>query len=246
MRKQSSIKLDFALTGTLLLGVLLIAATTNEKTATLFDGSTNQTTTSVITTANQAAKTNAGSGASSSKDDSSSVSRVLDSNLAAACIGLIGGAVGFFIARYLDRSSKRRDEEERYCVLLESLANELEFYADKFGFLSDQLAGFIGGSGIVPSYTFYPNFLEQGKIRMNEFMRNSKLVKEVGHCHFELSHICERMENFKKQSEDGTSPHPMLIGNANGFKGLVDSNIPVFKTNALALRQEAKTVQAAW
>ena len=173
----------------------------------------------------------------SAEGDKCSLTEVLDSNLASAFVGLIGGAVGFFVARRLEDQKATREEDNRYCCLLESISNELEFYAGKLEFLSGQLRDFLAGTGVVPSYTFYPAFLEQGKLRMNDFMRNSNLVKEVGHCHFELHHICERLEVFKRECNDATLPPPLRQANTQGFKRLVDSNVPVFRANAAALRQ---------
>ena len=178
-------------------------------------------------------------GAADAKKEASTALKFWDSHFMATCNGLICVVVGFVLSWGAQCWQKRRENNTRYRCLLESVANELDFYADKFNFLSAQISTFLAERRIIPSYKFYPSFLEQGKLRLNEFMRNSDLVKQVGHCHFELGHICERMEIFRREC-DVTNPLPMA--NAIGFKRLVDSNIPVFKTTADALRKEAKTL----
>jgi hypothetical protein len=174
-------------------------------------------------------------GATDAKKEGSPILKFLNS-------GVVGVVVGFFLSWVFQRRERRQENNTRYRCLLESIANELDFYADKLTFLSKQISQFLDGSGVIPSYKFYPSFLEQGKLRMNEFMRNSGLVKDVGHCHFELSHICERMDLFRRECE-ATNPRAMVLTNGRGFKGLVDSNIPVFRATATALREEAETLR---
>jgi hypothetical protein len=173
-------------------------------------------------------------------------SSFLDSKFVSSSIGLIGGAVGFLLSRWIAERTKKREEDEQYCCLLVSAANELEFYAEKFTFLSSQLAQYLAGTGVIPSYQFYPAFLEQIKIRISGLMRDADVLKEIGHCHFELSHICERMAIFKKQCDDPAPLAPMITKNTRGFKELVDSNIPVFQKIAAVLRDQAKTTLAKW
>lgn len=189
------------------------------------------------------------SGASSPKSKASVgafLLQVLNSNFASAFIGLLGGIVGFFVSRRIETGTKKREEDERYFCVLQSVANELDFYADKFKFLSGQLQDSLAGEGIIPSYQFYPSFLEQGKIRLSGFMRNPSILKEVGHCHFELSHIRERLSIFINQFDDLASPAPMMKTNTQGFLKLVESNIPVFQANAALLRDEAKAAMVKW
>jgi len=77
-------------------------------------------------------------------------------------------------------------------------------------------------------------------------MRDIDLLKEVGHCHFELCHICERLVIFKREADkppEEKNIKLMIKFNVSGFKNLVDSNIPVFRKTAATLLNASKTIK---
>ena len=174
-------------------------------------------------------------------------------------VGVVGGVVATFVGfllnqRYQDDKEKIKNLKE-YIATLYSAANELEFYTDKLKQLSGELDCLIEQlrhwrtEWIIPTYSIYPDFLEQCKITINRFHRNPTLVKDIGHCHFELCHILERLDLLKRQmyaplptdAAALTQQLQLHRVNANGFKGLVDANIPVFQAarESVLLQKEA-------
>ncbi len=174
-------------------------------------------------------------------------------------VGIIGGLIGvggvvlgFLLNQYHQESKERIKELNEYIAALQSAANELDFYRAKLTQLSGELEAIAAKASswradwIIPTYSIYPSFLEKCKITINAFQRNAYLVKEIGHCHFELCHILERMNVLKHDLRTELSTDARILteqlkthfGNAKGFKGLVDSNIPVFKAASEAILAE--------
>lgn len=162
--------------------------------------------------------------------------------LASFAGGIVATFLGFLLNQRYQNDKEKIKELKEYIVSLQSAANELEFYGGKL----IQLSGELGELAIilkrrdvdwsVQSYSIYPDFLEKCKITMNTFYKNPNLVKEIGNCHFELCHILARLDWHKDQMS-APLPEGLLrnshlavhLTNVNGFKGLVDLNIPVFK-----------------
>lgn len=162
-------------------------------------------------------------------------------------VAIVGGVVATFVGFFLNqRQQKEKDKEKdlkEYVIALQSTANELVFYKQKLTQLSNDLANLLHQiknmqAWIIPSYGVYPDFLEKCKETLNTFFKNSDLVREIGHCHFELCHIRERLESLKAELRTPIEPGPIFdvmpkvsrIGvNVEGLKLLVDSNIPVFE-----------------
>jgi hypothetical protein len=158
-------------------------------------------------------------------------------------IGIGGVVLGFFLNQYHQESKEKIKELKEYIATLQSAANELEFYGNKLKQLSEELDRIAIELKawrilwIVPTYSIYPNFLEKCKITINRFQKNPNLVKEVGNCHFELCHILERLNLLKAEMRVSLPTEPRAMTeqlkthrvNVEGFKGLVDDNIPVFK-----------------
>ena len=124
----------------------------------------------------------------------------------------------------------------------------MEFYNDKLHQLSDEARKIITAIGtnsnpIIPTYSLYPKFLENSKINLNKFYRNIDIVKRIGHCHFELSHIQERLELIKKELRILYDPQ-LQISNVGGFKGLVDSNIIEFQGMINDINSELKKIKS--
>lgn len=165
--------------------------------------------------------------------------------------GIVATFVGFFLNQRYQTYKDRIKEFKEYIVSLQSAENELDFYRRKLIQLSGELDNLAktldqrNSFWIVPTYSIYPDFLEKCKITINGFFKNPNLVKELGHCHFELCHILARLDLLKKQLYEPlpnnlAASQQMAIhaGNVKGFKGLVDSNIPVFKAASEAILEE--------
>ena len=162
-------------------------------------------------------------------------------------VGLVAGVVatflGFLLNQYQQDNKDTIKEIKEYIAALQSAANELEFYTDKLQQLSSELDALVKRleawktNWVIPTYSIYPDFLEKCKTTISVFHKNPKLVKEVGHCHFELCHILARLDFLKKEmnaiiegsAADITRELNTRRINCGGFKALVDSNIPVFQ-----------------
>jgi hypothetical protein len=160
-------------------------------------------------------------------------------------VGIVGGVVatfiGFWLNQYHQDNKEKIKEIKEYIAVLQSAANELEFYEGILDQLSKELDAIVKRlekwetSWIIPTYSIYPDFLEKCKGTISEFHKNPKLVKTVGRCHFELCHILARLDFLKREMNvpmDGKNINHELktrLVNVGGFKLLVDDNIPVFK-----------------
>jgi hypothetical protein len=178
--------------------------------------------------------------------------------LASFAGGIVATFLGFLLNQRYQNDKEKIKEFKEYISSLQSAANELEFYGDKLKQLSGELDRLIGAlrewrtDWIIATYSIYPEFLEKCKITINTFHKNPHLVKEVGHCHFELCHILARLDFLKEQMFAPLPQHPAALTeqlkihrvNANGFKGLVDSNIPVFKATCDLILSEKAKVEA--
>ena len=174
--------------------------------------------------------------------------------LASFAGGIVATFLGFLLNQRYQNDKEKIKELKEYIASLQSAANELEFYGEKLKQLSGEVDRLIGAlrdwrtDWIIPTYSIYPDFLEKCKITINTFHKNPVLIKEIGHCHFELCHILARLDLLKEQMFSPLPQNPAALTeqlkihrvNANGFKGLVDSNIPVFKaTGDLILAEKS-------
>ena len=165
--------------------------------------------------------------------------------------------LGFLLTQYHQENKEKIKELNEYIAALQSAANELDFYRAKLGQLSGELeaiaviASTWHSDWIIPTYSIYPSFLEKCKITINAFQKNPHLVKEIGHCHFELCHILERLNLIKQELRSELSTDLRILTeqlrvhfrHAKGFKGLVNSNIPVFKAASDAIMTEKTTME---
>ena len=163
--------------------------------------------------------------------------------LASFAGGIIATFVGFLLNQSHQNYREKIKQINEYNASLQSSANELEFYSGKLKQLSGELENLAekldrrdAYNWITPTYSLYPNFLEKCKITINTFHKNPNLVKQIGHCHFELCHILARLDLHKEQMSVQLptgllreNAMAVLCVNVKGFKGLIDLNIPVFK-----------------
>lgn len=143
---------------------------------------------------------------------------------------------------------KRKEELANYKSLLSSTNNELEFYISKLEQLKIDSNNIINAiktqnsPPIIPTYSIYPRFLENSKIELSKFYKNSDIIKRVGHCHFELSHICERLELIKKELRTNYDPQKE-VANIGGFLKLVESNLIEFNDVVRTISKELTIIK---
>lgn len=133
---------------------------------------------------------------------------------------------------------KKRNENSKYRIVLDSTKDELIYYLGKLKQLRDDFlspsSGKDGGKKyLIPSFSLYPNFLEKSKIDIHSFFRNKDIVRIVSECHFEISHINERLSSLKNRSQNEST--------IQGLKKLVETNIERFERAIDAIDIELKS-----
>lgn len=159
-------------------------------------------------------------------------------------IGVLSSLITLWFTVWSNKKQKEDDEKQKYLNLLISTINELEFYTSKLNQLVTEAQTIIlklssQTPPLIPTYSLYPTFLEQAKLNLSSFNKNPELVKRVGHCHFELSHIQQRLELMKTELRMKKNSH-VLILNVGGFKALVESNVTEFNLVISELKKEVK------
>jgi len=157
-------------------------------------------------------------------------------------VGVITSFLGFLLQQWYQNKKNKKIELNKYNICLESTKNELSFYLNKLSQLSEHVSEIINAIQnkspiITPSYNLYPDFLEKSKIEINSFFRNSRLVQDVSHCHFELCHISERLKHTKDELarfSDLIEPYREInaryaVQDLEGFKLLISQNIQTFQ-----------------
>lgn len=157
---------------------------------------------------------------------------------------VLGSLITLFVTTWIGTRQKERELDQKYLNLVTSTINELEFYLTKLNQLATEAQAIILNLSsqtppLIPTYSLYPTFLEQAKLNLSSFNKNPELVKRVGHCHFELSHIQQRLELMKTELRMKKNSH-VLILNVGGFKALVESNVTEFNLVISELKKEVK------
>lgn len=171
--------------------------------------------------------------------------KVLDSKVVSGILSVAAGVVGFFFGKWYDQKNNYRKETQRYRSCLKAAENELRFYKDKLhqasgelGKMMDDVTQSSGSRFILPSYSFYPDFLQNVKIELAGFFQDVQFVKDVGNCHFELCHIVERFDWVKKLSSEQPAFILANVSNIGGVKGLIDKNENTFLQSADLIQAE--------
>ena len=162
---------------------------------------------------------------------------------------VLGSLITLFVTTWIGAKQREKESRQKYLNLVTSTLNELEFYVRKLEQLSAETKTILNALSsatppLIPTYSLYPSFLEQAKLNLSNFNINPELVKRVGHCHFELSHIQQRLELMKSELRTKDNS-PVLIANVGGFKALVDSNISEFNLVISELKKELKQLKKA-
>lgn len=144
----------------------------------------------------------------------------------------LASIITLILTNFYKNRLKKKEEINNYKVLLLSTKNELEFYISKLKQLDNESLSIIHNirineKPIIPTYSLYPKYLEDAKIRINIFFKNADIVKRISHCHFELSHLSERLELMKKELRTDYDSD-IEISNVGGLNKLESSNIREF------------------
>src|SRR5437870_872404 len=122
----------------------------------------------------------------------------MNTELQAALIGAGAAILTLLLGETIQYYRRAFKELNDYIIALEFARNELVFYLGKLKQLVDELDAAEREithrrKPIIPTYDVYPSFLEQAKITLARLYKNAQLVQQVGHCHYELSHIRQRL-----------------------------------------------------
>lgn len=145
----------------------------------------------------------------------------------------IGSMITLLLTNIFKKREKKKEDLQLYLNSLVSAKDELVFYHLKLQQLSGDAEKIhnslsLNTALVIPTYSLYPNLLENAKINLNGFNQDPIAIKYIGNCHFELSHIQQRLELLRSELRIENSNLSALIANVEGFKLLVDSNVNEF------------------
>jgi hypothetical protein len=155
-----------------------------------------------------------------------------------ALLGTVTASIGFFVSRWWDGRCARNEADTRYRNLLIAVLRELGSYLGVLGTLVQQLAIIekhctpgcpeYGKPPFIPSYDLDASFLERMKYELATCNRNSKVEQAIWDCHFELSHIGERLGHLKLGRVADKEDLARYGVNVSGFRQLVLSGQRLF------------------
>ena len=146
--------------------------------------------------------------------------------------GLIGALVVLVISEILRNKRDKTDHKRDYVTTLHVVKDEIEFYSGKFEFLhkhNDLILNDLRKeeSPIIPTFGFYPDHIGRLKQDLCAFQMNHDIIKLVTICHFELTHISERL-NHQKDILRSEYDSKLMIKNTEGFNILLQKGIKLF------------------
>lgn len=156
-----------------------------------------------------------------------------------------------------DRLHKRRSLKQQlmdYASVLSFAKTELEFYLEKLEVLLKDLknardeVSFERRGIVIPTYDFFPLFLEKTKVSVSQFARSSQPVESLGKCHFELAHVTGRLNQVKdvlaSYSKSPAAQRTDAGSYLNGFISLVENTDKLFKESLPVLDDEAQRARS--
>ncbi len=161
-------------------------------------------------------------------------------------IGVLTSFLGFLTNSSYQKRQDEKKELKKYYISLKSTRDELDFYLGKLRQLGNEMTNIFNlikahKSFAIPSYSLYPDFLEKAKIEQYGFFKNSELVKKIGMCHYELAHVSERLEFFKREYTQGRSGF-FTLGNIGSFMTLISRKVTEFEEVIKDIDEELKRV----
>lgn len=153
-----------------------------------------------------------------------------------------------FVADKLHKRRALKQQLMDYASILSFARTELEFYLEKLEALRKDLenvrneVSFERHSIVIPTYDFFPLFLEKTKVSVSQFARSSQPVEFLGKCHFELSHVAGRLSQVKdvlaSYSKSPATQRTHAGSYLNGFISLVENTEKLYKVSIPVLDDE--------
>lgn len=149
-------------------------------------------------------------------------------------------AFGFWLNQTWQRERERKERYQHALAVLTATAMELGFYAAKLDYLANFLAekiertvGPVEGI-VIPSFDFYPAFLEKMKLELVAHDETADLVPTIGECHYELGHIQAKLESYRASATlasdaDAVKAIYGLALNSGALRGLASGNAQRFR-----------------
>lgn len=143
---------------------------------------------------------------------------------------LIVALIIFMINSAYHRNQNKKQRNDRYRSLLIATKREVQLYQEKLADLKKHCNGIIekleADEGVViPSYSFYPNYLETMKLKLVEYCNNTEILDELSNYHFELSHVAARLEIMKDRLRPKNRNNKKETKNTKGLKLLTETTI---------------------
>jgi len=156
--------------------------------------------------------------------------------------GLIGALIVLVISEILRNRREKKDHKRNYITTLQVVKDEIEFYYGKFAFLHHHNELILKDlrqedSPIIPTFSFYPDHIGSLKQDLCAFQMNHDIIKLVTMCHFELTHISERL-NHQKDVLRSEYDSELMIKNIEGFNILINNGIKLFTEAIEVLNKE--------
>jgi hypothetical protein len=116
---------------------------------------------------------------------------LLNSQAFAAFIGAAAAIAASFVTGEIERHRTTKADLERKLATLKSIINEISFYLGKFRQLRSELEETYRRiqrhrQPIIPSYDFYPAYLEKCRIDLGTSKGFEDFAVQTGNCLFEL------------------------------------------------------------
>jgi uncharacterized coiled-coil DUF342 family protein len=157
---------------------------------------------------------------------------MLFQSLLSFLFGVVASFIGFVIKESWQNTKTKKSKMDAELAMLRSIRNEIEFYHGKLKQLSQELRPeyFRRDDGVIlPSYDFYPSFIERSKNEMLGTSRDDELIRIVGNCHFELCHTQGKLTSFRMNVNQRRRVDEELLVNADGLRQLVDNTASEFE-----------------
>ena len=158
------------------------------------------------------------------------------SKLVTFIFGVAALYIGFILNQTWQREKERKERLHKIIALLGAIEKELDFYRSKLNALvndlEDELKQEIGPmKGLaIPSYDFYPAFLEKAKNALVDYHETSDLVAVVSECHYGVGSVQAKLDSYRMIvqaacEKGGDSISIMAVAlNRGGLKGLAKEN----------------------
>ncbi len=167
---------------------------------------------------------------------------------------ILATAFGFWLNQAWQEAKERRARLKRGIALLAAAEAELGSYEGKLALMVGMLEDFVRANGdLLPSFDFYPAFLEKLKMELIESSETSAMASLIGECEYELAHVQAKLASIRGNMPKGTQfkePHEFLAAwrlcrkNAEGLLLLSAANRKRFKDAQVTVQAEKAALHA--